>query len=608
MTRSCIVGGAFDLARYGTCTINFTDDAGATSVDLTEATYDHDELLDDCGITSLTAGSLGDHLAVRMNSVSVEDYTVTFNRATGKYTIATATSAVFSITWTGAPGERLRSLLGFIANCSGATSYTSSHVPLYAMVPTSAGPSEYPGPWEEKGHRKSIRSSAGQPYRLGPATVPFRTLFMFEYEPRSHVDRAYRTALASVGHLYTWEQMWEDFGRDALLPLAIEMVGAEGLTERLAFDLATEQYDETTHKPRAKNDHVRWTVTLAALLRQSETDATLPAHVVTDGNAPPVNTIAPVASGAVTIGGSLTCTDGTWTGDPTIVYTYQWQRAATFDGGGSFANIGGATASGYTPVVADIGYDLRRAVTGTNGAGASTAYSNALIYNPTTVTAVYEVFKIRPLTPGAIAAFVGSKAGVSLAQGTGAARPTANATSFGGQPGLFFDGGDQLSGTVALGTEASLRVVMAMLDSTSTVSVPMELGPGYNTNDGSFVMFVNAASGSDVSIGSRGTVGPGATGATESLAAACVISFCVTTGNADGGTFIRKNTVALALTPILSTCAAGNYTQTTLYLGQRSASLPWTGYLGGAIIIMTGSAQNGDLADAEAYVKNGAGL
>lgn len=304
-------------------------------------------------------------------------------------------------------------------------------------------------------------------------------------------------------------------------------------------------------------------------------------------------------SGTVSKSSALTATEGG------TVTSRQWQRGNVFDGVGSYSACGGSdSGSTYTPVAADIGFSITCVSTGPGGS----TRSNALIYDPTAITAVYEVFKIRPLTPGAIAAFVGSKAGVSLAQGTGAARPTASATSFGGQPGLYFDGGDILSGTVSLGSLSALRVVTAMIDATGTTCVPMELGPGYNTNDGSFVLFVNATSAADITIGSRGTVGAGAAGSTENLTAAAVISFCVTTANANGSGFLRKNGTALTLSTVLSSCAAGNYTQTTLYLGSRSASLPWTGYFGGAILIMSGSAQDSDLEDAEAYVKNGAGL
>jgi hypothetical protein len=86
--------------------------------------------------------------------------------------------------------------------------------------------------------------------------------------------------------------------------------------------------------------------------------------------APPVNTVAPVASGSPVVGQTLSVTDGTWTGDAPITFTYQWQR----DGG----DIGGATANTYLLTAADVGAMIRCVVTGTNAAGNSDANSNAL--------------------------------------------------------------------------------------------------------------------------------------------------------------------------------------------------------------------------------------
>lgn len=81
--------------------------------------------------------------------------------------------------------------------------------------------------------------------------------------------------------------------------------------------------------------------------------------------AAPVNTVAPSVSGTATINNVQTCASGTWTGHPTITYTYQWQENT-----GSWGNISGQTASTYTPTTAG---DYRCVVTGTNSEGASSA-------------------------------------------------------------------------------------------------------------------------------------------------------------------------------------------------------------------------------------------
>jgi len=88
------------------------------------------------------------------------------------------------------------------------------------------------------------------------------------------------------------------------------------------------------------------------------------------GGNPPVNVVAPVVSGGVLIGQTLTTTDGTWTGTTPITYTYQWQRNGS--------PISGATLQTYLLVYADVGTDVRCVVTATNAIGSASANSNAI--------------------------------------------------------------------------------------------------------------------------------------------------------------------------------------------------------------------------------------
>lgn len=88
----------------------------------------------------------------------------------------------------------------------------------------------------------------------------------------------------------------------------------------------------------------------------------------------PVNTVPPVVSGTWAVGGTLTTTDGTWTGTPTITFTYQWQRCIHADGG-TVINIPGATQSSYTVVNSDVHNVIRVVITGHNSAGSGTGIS-----------------------------------------------------------------------------------------------------------------------------------------------------------------------------------------------------------------------------------------
>jgi hypothetical protein len=82
----------------------------------------------------------------------------------------------------------------------------------------------------------------------------------------------------------------------------------------------------------------------------------------------PANTTAPVVSGTLTVGSTLSCTTGTWTNSPT--YAYQWQRGG--------ANISGATSSTYVTVSADGGTSVGCVVTATNASGSASQASNTL--------------------------------------------------------------------------------------------------------------------------------------------------------------------------------------------------------------------------------------
>lgn len=85
---------------------------------------------------------------------------------------------------------------------------------------------------------------------------------------------------------------------------------------------------------------------------------------------------APVISGTAEEGETLTVTDdGTWTGDATITFTYQWQR----DCGGGYEDIVGATMSSYVLTNDEAGCTVKCVVTGSNGCDPDgTADSNEL--------------------------------------------------------------------------------------------------------------------------------------------------------------------------------------------------------------------------------------
>jgi hypothetical protein len=109
----------------------------------------------------------------------------------------------------------------------------------------------------------------------------------------------------------------------------------------------------------------------AAIARVRAAAASLPASIDLTANAMPVGNQGQVGSSAG-VGSMLTATSGSW--NPVAAsYAYQWERAAV--GSNAWAVITGATGVSYTPVSADVNYNVRVLVTASNSAGQGAAFS-----------------------------------------------------------------------------------------------------------------------------------------------------------------------------------------------------------------------------------------
>lgn len=152
----------------------------------------------------------------------------------------------------------------------------------------------------------------------------------------------------------------------------------------------------------------------------------------------PVFTSSPAISGTYSIGSVLTCAPGTWTGTEPVTPTYQWQRNGT--------SIGGATASTYTLVGADMIGTVTCAVAITNSAGFDVDTSNGLSWADYVSTlgarvwldaqdGTHLVMSGSSVDSATDLSGEGNSAGAS-----GARRPTYDPTAFGGRGGMLFAG------------------------------------------------------------------------------------------------------------------------------------------------------------------------
>jgi hypothetical protein len=103
------------------------------------------------------------------------------------------------------------------------------------------------------------------------------------------------------------------------------------------------------------------------------------APVVTPSVTAPASTVLPAVGGSPSVGQTLTCSPGTWTGSVPQTYAFQWLR----DG----AAIAGAAAAGYKVVAVDAGHRLACRVTATNSAAGVSAVSVAVSVPPPPATA-----------------------------------------------------------------------------------------------------------------------------------------------------------------------------------------------------------------------------
>lgn len=83
----------------------------------------------------------------------------------------------------------------------------------------------------------------------------------------------------------------------------------------------------------------------------------------------PVNTVAPAVTGLTVVGSTLTTTNGTWTGTPTITFTRQWTVGGVNAGTGLTTFVIPAGAAGRL---------IRCVVTATNAVSSVVANSNTI--------------------------------------------------------------------------------------------------------------------------------------------------------------------------------------------------------------------------------------
>ncbi len=269
------VSHEFDLSRYGSVDIAWDDDEGADSIsDITSGIYRHatsaaDSLTHPGGgaaIANTAHGCFADALTLLIGARhAVPDLlVVTYSNTTNRYTIAAKPGAgAFTVTWSGAAQLRMRKLLGFTGNLSGATSYTATLPPYYSIEPRIPGLVA----WSDvRAIADSvpirITSSGDTSGPVGPARTPWTAHVEFAQETDAQTLSQY-----VVDPAYCWQDFWLEAGRYGRLCYLVDASPPVGGDVRWAFRLNKTAFDESTHRRERAELRARWRIVVEAVLR-----------------------------------------------------------------------------------------------------------------------------------------------------------------------------------------------------------------------------------------------------------------------------------------------------------------------------------------------------
>lgn len=281
--------------------------------------------------------------------------------------------------------------------------------------------------------------------------------------------------------------------------------------------------------------------------------------------AAPSNSVAPSIPASSTVGQTLTCEPGSWSGSPT--FTYSWRR----DGSPV------ASTSQYTLVAADAGRSITCVVTGTNGGGQNSATSNAVTPAAAPVTPA-PANTGAPAIQGSVA--VGQQ--LTCTQGSWSNSPTGytyswrrdgNEVATGAQYTLTSaDAGRSITcvvtATNAGGSSTATSSAVSPPTPTTPVAAPVNTArPGIqgtpvvgNTLTGTQGSFSNTPTGYACGWRRDGVAIAGATGTTYALVAADAgrtISFAVTATNSGGSATAVSDGVAVTAAPTTPSTRVG---------------------------------------------------
>lgn len=267
-----LVAGAWNFTTLGTASLTVTDGGGLHgALSFTTGYYEHKlGIIASSGTINPTCANFGTALEVALNLLAgTQVYTVTQSGTTGRYTIAVDTGT-FSIAVNAVAAKLLGAFIGSGTINSTGTSWTGTYVPWSMIIPAKPGLFAYIPPFRQGDAIKERVTSGGDVKRLGPTSVPRLASWQHQFEPKERVDRDWLDAIgfAASTQLYTWEDLWTDYGLGNL-PLGMLVswqTDAADIVEYMTYRLLQATYDDTVSRRRAPNDDSRFHITVKARL------------------------------------------------------------------------------------------------------------------------------------------------------------------------------------------------------------------------------------------------------------------------------------------------------------------------------------------------------
>lgn len=236
------LAAGWDFARLSTTfSVDVAESGGGSgTLTRTTGTYCHTDLQSVMG-----SGSYDDFagwLKSALDAISGRTYTVTFNTATGTYSINC--SFPFTLTFNNTAS---RQLLGFAGDSGPLAFHTSTIASTYYLLLARDGIADYTREYEVGGQTQRAVSTNATAYSIGPMTYEKRMKFTMRFNT---LARTFESQAASSAP-WTYQDLIEHVR--AIEPVLLAYTG-----ESIVYKYVKPEFDDGSRKPVWNDYHALW--------------------------------------------------------------------------------------------------------------------------------------------------------------------------------------------------------------------------------------------------------------------------------------------------------------------------------------------------------------